>query len=100
MTITIDLRPEVEARLVQKARTAQQPMSEYLNDLIESLLMPKEVDLEAFLALPREEQDRLMAAAAEDAAPLYAADLALPPAERELTAFTALDGEPFHDDPA
>ena len=99
MTIMIDLRPEVEARLAQQARTAQQPMSEYLNGLIESLLMPKEVDLDAFLALPREEQDRLMAAAAEDAAPLYAADLELPPAERELTAFTALDGEPFHDDP-
>lgn len=97
MTITIDLCPEVEACLVRKARTAQQPVSDYLNNLIESLLMPEEVDMDTFLALPREEQDRLMAAAAEDAAPFYAADLALPPAERELTAFTALDGEPFYD---
>ena len=39
-----------------------------------------------------------MKAAAEDAAPLYAADLALPADERELTAFTALDGEPFYDE--
>ena len=37
----------------------------------------------------------LMAAAAEDAAELYDSDLALPPCERELTVFTALDGEPF-----
>ena len=55
----------------------------------------QELNLDAFLALPREEQDRLMTAAAEDAAPLYADDLALPPAERELRAFTALDGAPF-----
>ena len=75
MTITIELRPEVEALLVQQARSAEQPVSEYVNDLIESLVMPKEVDLNAFLALPHEEQDRLMAAAAEDAAPLYDADL-------------------------
>jgi hypothetical protein len=65
---------------------------------IERDLSPREFDLNVFLALPREEQERQLAAAAEDAAPLYAADLALPVAERELTAFTTLDGEVFHDD--
>jgi hypothetical protein len=43
-------------------------------------------------SLPPEEQDRMMAAAAEGAADLYNADLARPVQERELTAFTALDG--------
>lgn len=50
------------------------------------------------LTLPSAERDRIMAEAAESAAPEYEADLALPVAERELTAFTALDGEPFLDE--
>ena len=49
------------------------------------------------LKAPREVRDAYMRAAAEDAAPLYNADLALPPAERELTAFTILDGEPIYE---
>ena len=53
--------------------------------------------MKTFLGLPREEQDRIMEAATADAAPLYNADLALPVSERELTAFTALDGNDFAD---
>jgi len=52
-------------------------------------------DAAYLLTLPRAQRRRILAAAAENAAPLYEADLALPVAERELTAFTALDGEPF-----
>ena len=48
--------------------------------------------------LPRAERNRILALAAEAAAPEYEADLARPVAERELTAFTALDGEPFLED--
>jgi hypothetical protein len=55
-------------------------------------LQPRETDPAYLLSLPREERDRILRAQAEQAAPLYKADLALPPAERELTAFTALDG--------
>jgi hypothetical protein len=47
-------------------------------------------------AMPPEEQDRVMAEAASEAASLYEADLSLPVAERGLTALTALDGEEFH----
>ena len=54
----------------------------------------------AFLALPRDQQDRRLAAAIDKAEPFYAADLALPPHEQELTAFTALDGEPLYEYPA
>ena len=50
-----------------------------------------------FLALPKEERQRRLRVMAEEAAPLYEADLALPVEERELTAFTAFDGDPFYD---
>ncbi len=49
------------------------------------------------LTLPRVERRRILASAAEAAAPFYEADLTRPSAERELTAFTALDAEPFLD---
>lgn len=54
-------------------------------------------DAAYLLTLSRAERRRILAAAAEAAAPAYEADLARPVAERELTAFTALDGEPFLD---
>ena len=61
---------------------------------------PKNITVAYLLTLPREEQNRLMDAAMEDAAPLYAADLALPPHERELTPFEALnDYDPIYDSP-
>ena len=97
MTLMLELAPEIEQRLtVEAARQGQQP-AEFVNLLIERELKPKEFDLDALLALPRHEQDRIMQAAFDDAAPMYNADLALPVAERELTAFTALDGDDFAD---
>ena len=64
-----------------------------LNDIA----LPGRIDAAYLLTLPRAERRRILASAAEAAAPFYEADLALPAAERELTAFTALDGEPFID---
>ncbi len=55
-------------------------------------------DAAYLLTLPRAERNKILAKAAESAAPEYEADLARPVAERELTAFTALDGEPFLED--
>lgn len=57
---------------------------------------PREFDLTAYRALPKEERSRILRAQAEMAAAAYEADLALPVEERELTAFTALDGEPVY----
>src|SRR5438105_142097 len=91
----IELPPELEARLQQEADRRGIEPTEYAKRLLENSLPPRFLTARELLRLPREEQDRYLAAAAEDAAPLYAADLALPPAERELTAFTALDCEPF-----
>ncbi len=56
---------------------------------------PETRDAAYLLTLPRAERNRILAEAAAEAAPEYEADLALPVGERELTAFTALDGEPF-----
>ncbi len=42
-------------------------------------------------ALPKDQREAIMQAQASAAAPLYQRDLALPPAERELTAFSVLD---------
>ena len=56
-------------------------------------------DAAYLLTLPRAERSRIMAAGAESAVPWYEADLAIPVSERELTAFTALDGEPFLEHP-
>ena len=46
---------------------------------------------------PMHERRAALAASAKAVAPLYNEDLAKPVAERELTAFTALDGEPILD---
>lgn len=98
MTLTIDLAPEIEIRLsAEAAKRGQQP-TEFVAHLLERELKPKEFDLNALLALPRHEQERIMKAGFDDAAPSYNADTALPVAERELTAFTALDGDDFGDD--
>lgn len=59
---------------------------------------PERMDAACLLTLPRAERNRILAEAAEAAAPEYEADLALPVGERELTAFSALDGEPFLED--
>ena len=55
-------------------------------------------DAAYLLTLPRAARHHILAQAAEAAAPDYEADLALPAGERELTSFTALDGEPFLED--
>jgi hypothetical protein len=92
MTLVIEVPPEVEIRLQAAAAKRGVPVVEYAKALLERQVLPLAVRV---AALAPEEQDRLMAAAAEEAAELYNADLALAPGERELTAFTALDGEEF-----
>ena len=95
MTLTIHLAPEIETRLSAEAARRGQHPTEFVTQLLERELKPKEFDLKAFLAMSLNEQDMLLEAAAVDAAPLYNADLTLPADQRELTALTALDGEGF-----
>ena len=91
MSIYLELPPDVEARLTSDAENQGADPASVVRALVEKAYPPR-LTVARLLTLPRKEQDRLMAAAVEDAAPLYEADLALSPMERELTAFSALDG--------
>lgn len=94
MTLIIEVAPEVETRLQVIAAKHGLAAAEYAKALLERHVLPLAVRV---AALPPEQQDQIMAAAAEDAADIYNADLDRPPGARELTAFTALDGEDFHE---
>lgn len=97
MTLTIDLTPEEETLLREEAARIGVDLARYARTRLGLTATPqREFDLKTFRSLPRAEQDRIMQAAAEDAAPLYETDLALPPHQRELTAFTVLDGDPLY----
>ena len=93
MTLVLEVTAEVEARLRAAAAERSMPVAEYATGLLERQVLPLAVRV---AALPTEEQDRVLAAAAVEAADLYNADLAQAVEERELTAFTALDGEEFN----
>ena len=97
MSIYLELPPDVEARLTSDAENQGADPASVVRALVEKAYPPR-LTVAHLLTLPRKEQDRLMAAAIKDAAPLYEADLALPPMEREITSFSALDGvEPIID---
>jgi hypothetical protein len=108
MTLMLDLPPDLEGRLAAGASRLGVSPVEYAIRLIEECLQDEQEaavgqTLEApsardLLLLSPEQRDCILAEQAEDAASLYNDDLALPVADRELTAFTALDGEPFDDD--
>ncbi len=102
MTLTLTLTAEQEARLKAEAQESGLPMSEYaLRRLFGHSERPtassgqRHLSARELLAMSPEERGTYLRAAADAAAPIYEADLALPYAERELTALTALDGEPF-----
>ena len=92
MTVAIELSPEIESVLRLKASRQGQELPEYLQTVAErDAFVPMLWDIEQLLTRPQKEQDRIFAEAADAAAPLYEADMALPLGERELTAFMALD---------
>lgn len=100
MPLILHLTPEQEQTLRREASQHGLNTEEYaIRRLMGEEIPPlKPMTTKELLALPREERERYLAAAAAHAAPLYEADLALPADKRELTAFTALNGEPFYDD--
>ncbi len=93
--IRLNLDAEDGARLMARAHQQGMTLDAYLQAVLEGLARP--LDACTLRSLPREERNRILAAQAEAAAALYAADLAKPVEERELTAFTALDGEPVYE---
>lgn len=93
--MSIALSPETERRLVERARTVGLDLDEFVRRLIEQSVPTAQPTARELLAMKPEDRRAILAAAAERAAPLYNADLARPASERELTAFTILDGEDF-----
>ena len=102
----LELPSDVEMQLREKAARNGQDVADYLRQIVGqkpisnpemagNIGRPRESDPDYLLSLPKAERDRIIEAQAASAAPLYEADLALPVAERELTAFTALDDEPI-----
>ena len=96
--MSVTLTREQEAKLQRKAARLGKPVEVVLNELLEEQ-EPQSPTARQLLALPKEERTRILRAQAEQAAEEYETDLARPVAERELTAFTALDGETFYDYP-
>jgi hypothetical protein len=107
----IELLPEIEHKLREKAALSGQDVNDLLRPFLDAPLSqngirqyaggverPREADPSYLLSLPKAERDRIMTAQFDAAAPLYAADLALPVEQRELTAFTALDDDPILED--
>ena len=95
-TITIELPDIQAARLHLEAESKGIDESDIVRNLIESAFPVNDpmkgpfYTAKELLHMPKADRDRYMQAALEDAAPLYAADLALPPHERELTWMTAI----------
>ena len=96
--MSLTLTREQEANLQRKATRLGRPVEVVLNELLEEQ-EPQAPTARQLLTLPKEERSRILRMQAEQAAAEYEADLARPVAERELTAFTALDGEAFYDYP-
>jgi hypothetical protein len=94
LTLHIDIGQEDQNRLIDRARRAGLSLDDYVQQLLREMASN---DARSVRLLSRDERNRILAAQAEDAAPLYEADLSKPVAFRELTAFTALDGDPIHD---
>ncbi len=94
LILKITLQQKEQKWLIARARQEGLTLEAYVQALIQRLTL---LDARQVRTLPREERNRLLAAQAAEAAALYEADLARPPAERELTAFTALDGAPVYD---
>jgi hypothetical protein len=103
MTLIIELTPEAEERLNWATRRARVTPEDLARSLIEAVPIATEMDSDRtytareLLKLPATARNRYLRVAAERAAAEYATDLALPEAERELTAFSAVSGADFLD---
>ena len=88
MTLTLDLPLEVETVLLETAHRQGKTPDQLAAETLRSRFAPPETYPTArqLLAMPEAERSRILSEAAAHAAPLYEADLALPPEQRELTA--------------
>lgn len=97
-SITIDLSPDVEELLRRAAADRNLDERDYVRRLIEEEVLPRTPTAAELLVMSPEEREPYLVAASAALEEDYRNDLAKPSEDRELTALTALDGEPFHDD--
>lgn len=105
MSLLLELPEEVEARIREYASRSGKSANAYAGELVEramKLECDSPTDPREVMRLPMDERRRIFAMGADALADLYSADLARPVHDRELTSFTALDGDPLHEyaDPA
>ena len=96
MTITLELAPDVESGLNETARRQGKTPEQLAGKTLRANFAAPGSQFPTarqILALPEAERDRILSEAAAHAAPLYEADLALPPEQRELTALSAIDDD-------
>lgn len=104
MTLTLEISWETERVLLEAAhlqgKTPEQLAAETLQA---SFALPDAYPTaRQLLAMPEAQRDRYLSEAAAHAAPLYEADLALPPEQRHLTAITAIQDDfyEYQEEPA
>jgi hypothetical protein len=92
LTLQVNLKPSDQARLTNRAKQSGMTLEAYIQTIVERLASS---DIGLLRSLSRADRNRFLSAQAAEAAALYEADLALPIPDRELTAFSALEGEPL-----
>jgi hypothetical protein len=96
MTLTLELAPDVESGLAETARRQGKTPEQLVAETLRANFAPQATDYPTahqLLLMPDAERDRYLSEAAAHAAPLYEADLALPPEQRELTAISAIEDD-------
>ncbi len=96
MTLTLELAPDVESGLTETARLQGKTAEQLATETLRANFAPERAEYPTarqILAMPAAERSRILAQAAAHAAPLYEADLALPPEQRELTAISAINDD-------
>ncbi len=98
MTITLELGADVENGLAQSARREGKTPEQLASETLRANFAPQSIDYPTatqLLRMPKADRDRYLEEAAVHAAPLYEADLALPPEQRELTAPSAIEDDMY-----
>jgi hypothetical protein len=92
MSLVIEVPEDIAELLRSRAAERGEDVNQFAVSTLRNSLGKRSYTARELLAMPYEKQQEILRRQAERIAPLYEADLALPPSERELVAFTALDG--------
>lgn len=97
MTITIELNEEEAAKLIRLTEEQGASPADAFRSWLAAVPPTHHLSARELLRLPKKDRETYLRSAAEDAAPLYAADLARPDHEKELTAISSVAGRDYRD---